>query len=198
MKVELVFATQNENKVAEVQSVVPPNVEIVSLKSLGFEDELQEDHDTLEENAKQKAQFVFDKFGKPCFAEDAGLEVDLLDGEPGVKSARYAGPDKSAKDNVAMLLEKLIGSKDRSALFRAVIAFHDGTAIHTFEGRCYGRIAAEARGDNGFGYDPVFIPDGFETTFGEMEPAEKHRISHRTAATKAFISHLNETWNASC
>jgi XTP/dITP diphosphohydrolase len=198
MNLELVFATQNENKVAEVQSVFPPNVSIVSLKRLGFEDELQEDHETLEENAKQKARFVFEKFGRPCFAEDAGLEVDLLDGEPGVKSARYAGPGKSAKDNVSKLLERLIGSKDRSALFRAVIAFHDGVAIHTFEGRCYGRIAPEARGSNGFGYDPVFIPDGFETTFAEMEPDEKHRISHRTAATKAFISHLDQTWNASC
>ena len=198
MKLELVFATQNENKVAEVQSVVPPNVSIVSLKRFGFTDELAEDHDTLEENAKQKAQFVFEKFGVPCFAEDAGLEVDLLDGEPGVKSARYAGPGKSAKDNVAKLLEKLIGSKDRSALFRAVIAFHDGTTIQTFEGRCYGKIAATARGENGFGYDPGFIPDGFETTFAEMTPEEKHRISHRTAATKAFISHLTQSWNASC
>ena len=196
--VELIFATQNENKVAEVQSVVPPHVKVVSLKSLGFENELEEDHDTLEENAKQKAQFVFDKFGKPCFSEDAGLEVDLLGGEPGVRSARYAGPGKSAKDNVEKLLEKLNGLNNRSARFRAVIAFHDGMQIHTFEGRCSGKIALEARGSNGFGYDPVFIPDGYDTTFAEMEPAEKHRISHRTAATKAFISHLNASWNASC
>lgn len=187
--IELVFATQNQNKVDEVQRVLP-TYKIVSLKDLGYENDLVEDHNTLEENAKQKAEFVFNMFGKPCFAEDAGLEVDLLDGEPGVKSARYAGDEKSDKNNIAKLLEKLIGSKDRSAKFRAVIAYHDGEQVQLFEGRCYGKIASEPRGENGFGYDPIFIPDGYDQTFGELDPDVKHRISHRTVATKAFITHL--------
>jgi XTP/dITP diphosphohydrolase len=188
---ELVFATLNQNKVAEVHAVLPPGYNVVSLRDLGYNTELAEDHDTLEENAKQKARFVFDQFGKPCFAEDAGLFVDLLDGEPGVKSARYAGPGKSSADNIKQLLDRLVGSKDRTAQFKAVIAYYDGTSEHLFTGTCPGRIADKPIGDNGFGYDPVFIPDGYNATFGEMPQDVKHRISHRTKATEAFITFLS-------
>jgi len=190
--IELVFATQNQNKVAEVRSVLPKWLTLLSLGDLGFHDELQEDHDTLEENAKQKAEFVYQRFQKPCFAEDAGLEVDSLGGQPGVRSARYAGAGKSSSDNIELLLKNLNQVQNRSARFKAVIAFYDGRQIQTFEGTCEGTIATEAKGPGGFGYDPVFIPAGYDRTFGELPSEAKHRISHRTKAMELFISFIEK------
>lgn len=195
-KIELVFATQNQNKVNEVQSVAPEWIKIISLKDFGYENDLVEDYNTLEENANQKAEFVVKKFGKPCFSEDAGLEVEMLDGEPGVKSARYAGLDKFSVDNINLLLQKMNGFVNRKARFRAVIVFTDGVSTKSFEGVCEGNIGTEPRGKNGFGYDPVFIPNGYNFTFGELPPEIKQRISHRTVATKSFITWLEQNWMA--
>ena len=195
-KIELVFATQNQNKVNEVQRVAPDWIKIISLKDLGYQNDLVEDYNTLEENAKQKAEFVFRTFGKPCFSEDAGLEVEMLDGEPGVRSARYAGLDKSSSDNINLLLQKMNGFENRKARFRALIVFTDGTVTRSFEGICNGNISTKAKGKNGFGYDPVFIPNGYDLTFGELPPEIKQRISHRTLATKSFITYLERYWLA--
>jgi XTP/dITP diphosphohydrolase len=189
---ELVFATQNQNKVIEVRSVLPGWLNVLSLKDLGLTEELQEDHDTLEENALQKVKFVFERFGKPCFSEDAGLEVKRLGGQPGVRSARYAGEGKSSNDNIELLLKNLSGVDDRVAQFRAVIAFYDGSQSVSFEGICEGSIAKQPAGPNGFGYDPVFIPKGYDNTFGELPSDVKHRISHRTKAMELFISFIEK------
>ena len=190
---ELVFATQNQNKVREVQSVLPAWLKVLSLKDLGFTEELKEDFHTLQENAAQKAGYIFDRFKKPCFAEDAGLEVAALGGAPGVYSARFAGPGKSSADNIELLLKKMEGIENRNARFRAVIAYRDFHQAVSFEGTCEGTIATKPFGENGFGYDPVFIPNGHAATFGQLPAVEKHRISHRTKAMKLFISFIEKS-----
>ena len=193
--IELIFATQNQNKVKEVQSIIPSWIKILSLADLGFHDELVEDYETLEQNAEQKATFIYKRFLKPCFAEDAGLGVASLNGEPGVFSARYAAKNKSSNDNIVLLLKKLNGIENREARFRAVIAFNDGKPMKRFEGICNGRIAEKRLGDYGFGYDPVFIPHGYDKTFGQLSPDIKHRISHRTKATQKFITFIENLWS---
>lgn len=186
----LIFATNNTNKVAEVRSLLNETFKILSLLEADIYVDIPEPFDTLEENAVEKAEFIYKLKGESCFAEDTGLEVNALSGEPGVKSARYAGDEKSFEKNIAKLLDKLTYVSDRSARFRTVICLTINGKHNIFEGICKGTIIAERRGNYGFGYDSVFIPDGAEKTFAEMALAEKNIFSHRKKATEKLISHL--------
>jgi XTP/dITP diphosphohydrolase len=188
---ELVFATHNLNKVIEVQDMLTSNIQLVGLDQLGFNTEIDEDGLDLESNAQIKAMHIYGVFGKSCFADDTGLEVDALNGLPGVYSARYAGDHKSDKDNINLLLKKMENKSNRKAQFRTVICLVlDGEKM-MFEGIIEGEITAEPRGNGGFGYDSVFIPKGFENTFAEMEAYTKNAISHRFLAFRKLVNHLN-------
>ena len=187
----IIFATQNPNKVKEIQNQIVELHEIESLLDLNYLEELEETQETLEGNALQKAQFVFNKFGKACFADDTGLEIEALDGEPGVYSARYGGPEKSFEKNMNLVLSKLEDKKNRKAQFRTVIALIDENGTeHLFEGVCKGTILKEKRGEHGFGYDPIFRPDGYQETFAELSLAVKNEISHRGIAVSKLIQFL--------
>lgn len=186
----LIFATGNANKVKEVQALVGNDASIKSLHDLGYFEELSETHDTLEGNALEKAQFIFEKFGENCFSEDTGLEVEALGGEPGVYSARYAGPDKGAEDNMDLLLEKLKGQANRKAQFRTVISLIIEGKEFRFEGTVQGHMLETRKGSAGFGYDPIFQPIGYERTFAEMTLAEKAPISHRGKAVLQLVEFL--------
>lgn len=191
---KIVFATQNENKVAEIQQLMPPGIEVVSLKSIGCLDDIPETADTLEGNALIKARYIFEKFGLNCFADDTGLEITALNGKPGVLSARYAGENKSADANMDLVLSEMIHATDRSARFRTVIAaIIEGEEI-LFEGIVTGKITEVKSGAKGFGYDPVFLPDGFNQTFAEMNLDQKNKISHRGKAVAKLIAWLNNTY----
>ncbi len=187
----LCFATNNRHKLDEVASLLKNSFEVVSLADMGFNEELAEDFFTLEGNSKQKAEFVFHNFHMPCFADDTGLEVEALSGAPGVRSARYAGPQRSGADNMMLLLQKLEGIANRKAHFRTVITLmeNSGQAIQ-FEGVVKGVILHQARGTEGFGYDPVFLPDGFEKSLGEMTMEGKNKISHRAKAVRKLVDFL--------
>jgi XTP/dITP diphosphohydrolase len=187
---ELIFATHNLNKVIEVRSLLPEGLRIISLDEAGLHEDIPEPFDTLEANAREKAAVIFSLTKKDCFSEDTGLEVDALGGAPGVLSARYAGPQKSAKDNVALLISRMKGKADRSARFRTVISLFLNGAEYQFEGVCPGRISETVRGEKGFGYDPVFIPEGAERTFALMPLEEKNRYSHRARALKKLAAFL--------
>lgn len=187
---ELIFATQNTNKVKEIQKMLPDSIKVLSLLDIGHTEELEENQLTLEGNAQQKAEFVFKKYGKPCFADDTGLEVSVLNNEPGVLSARYAGPDKSDEKNMALLLNKLEGKMNRSAQFRTVIAFADQSGTKFFEGIAKGKILKEKRGEKGFGYDPIFMALNKRLSFAEMSVDEKNSISHRGKAVRAFLDFI--------
>ena len=188
---KLVFATNNPNKLSEIRSLVPAGIEILSLKDINCSAQLPETNPTLEENALQKAQYVNIHYGFNCFADDTGLEIDVLGGAPGVYSARYAGEDCRAEDNMQKVLEKLNGESDRAAKFRTVIALIvDGEAT-LFEGECKGRITKTESGVEGFGYDPIFIPDDFDITFAEMNKVEKGAISHRGKAVSKLVGFLH-------
>lgn len=193
MKQQLVFATANAHKVTELQAIAGPVYEILSLADIGCTDEIPEDGDTLEENALLKARYVLQRYGLPCFGEDTGLEVPALDMAPGVYSARYAGPQKDSAANMAKLLNELADGMDRSARFRTCIALADGKQERLFEGVVHGHIAAYPAGSGGFGYDPVFIPDGYEETFAQLASETKNSISHRARATSALIAYLRST-----
>jgi XTP/dITP diphosphohydrolase len=186
----IVFATNNAHKLDEVRSIVSVLINIVSLSDIGCHDEIPETADTLEGNALQKATYIKDHFGYDCFADDTGLEVELLNGEPGVHSARYAGDGHDSNANINKLLRILEGQQNRKARFRTVIALiiNDKTAF--FEGVINGHIIHEKRGDTGFGYDPVFVPDGFDQTFAELGAEQKNKISHRALAARKFAEHL--------
>jgi XTP/dITP diphosphohydrolase len=186
----LIFATNNTNKVVEIRSVLNENFRIMSLHEAGIDVEIPEPFDTLEENAIEKSDFIYKLMGVSCFAEDTGLEVTALNGEPGVKSARYAGDHRSFDNNIDKLLDKLKYAADRSASFRTVICLTDKGKHNLFEGICKGTIIAERRGTHGFGYDPVFIPDGAEKTFAEMGLREKNIFSHRKKATEKLMVFL--------
>lgn len=187
---KLVFATNNPNKLSEIQSLVPEEIEIVSLKEINCNEELSETNPTLEGNALQKAKYVFVNYGYNCFADDTGLEIDVLNGEPGVYSARYAGENCTAEDNMNLVLEKLKGEENRTAKFRTVIALIiDGTET-LFEGECKGKISENKSGVEGFGYDPIFTPNGYRITFAEMTKTEKGKISHRGKAVENLVSFL--------
>jgi XTP/dITP diphosphohydrolase len=165
---KLIFATNNQHKVQEIRSALPPQFEILSLKEVGIDMDIPEPHDTLEENAREKATTIYHLTGTGCFSEDTGLEVETLNGEPGVHSARYAGEDKAFDKNIEKLLSNLKDKPGREAAFRTVICLITEGTIEFFEGTCSGKIIDAPRGSEGFGYDPVFIPDGAEKTFAEM------------------------------
>lgn len=187
---ELVFATNNMNKLSEVQAMLT-NVKLVTLKDINCLEDIPETAPTIEGNALQKAQYIITHFDKNCFADDTGLEVHALDGAPGVFSARYAGSEKNAEDNMNLLLKNLTNHTDRSAQFKTVIALILNGKEYLFEGICKGTIIAEKRGHKGFGYDPIFVPDGYEITFAEMPMEEKAIISHRGIAIRKLIDFLN-------
>ncbi|WP_019947621.1 RdgB/HAM1 family non-canonical purine NTP pyrophosphatase [Hymenobacter aerophilus] len=190
----LCFASNNEHKLDEIRPLLPASVQLLSLADIGCTEELPETQDTLEGNARQKAQYVWDHFGVACFADDTGLEVMALGGAPGVYSARYAGPQRRAEDNVAKLLHELHEHSDRTARFRTVVALvlPDG-AVHEFAGAVEGRISEAQHGAGGFGYDPVFVPtEGDGRTFSEMPLAEKNGLSHRSRAVAGLVAFLNQ------
>lgn len=187
---EIIFATHNENKVKEIRALAGKGWHIISLYEAGMTADIPEPYDTLEGNARQKSETIFNKTKKDCFSEDTGLEVFILNNAPGVHSARFAGPQKKDADNLALLLKRMKDIEDRAAQFRTVISFISGGEEHQFEGICKGQIAKTPRGEGGFGYDPVFIPEGAGHTFAEMSMEEKSRYSHRSKAFRKFISFL--------
>jgi XTP/dITP diphosphohydrolase len=190
---ELIFATHNKNKLKEVQSLVPAAITVVSLDDLNMTDEIPETGSTLQENALIKARTIYQLYKKPVIADDTGLEVEALNGEPGVYSARYAGEPSNAEHNMDLLLDKLDTTTNRAAHFKTVIAYLDAEGKEQlFEGKVEGEIAYERNGTKGFGYDPIFRPAGFEKTFAEMTLEEKNGISHRAQALKAFSDYLNQ------
>ena len=188
---KLIFATNNQHKADEIRSVLNGPIELVTLKEAGIDIDIPEPYDTLEENARTKSTTIFEMTGINCFSEDTGLEVDALGGEPGVKSARYAGEGRSFEANIDKLLANLEQVKDRRARFRTVISLLINGQETLFEGVCEGRIIHEKRGNNGFGYDPVFVPEGSELSFAEMDMAGKNRYSHRKKATEKLVAFLN-------
>ena len=190
MKTKLCFATNNAHKLEEIQAILGDSFELISLAATGCKDELPETGNTLEANSLQKAQYLYDHYQVNCFADDSGLEVQALNGEPGVDSAHYAGPQRSHADNVNLLLKNLGDKTDRSAKFRTVITLIQNGEITQFEGSIEGKIINELRGIQGFGYDPIFVPEGYETTFAEMSLSEKGKISHRAKAFEKLVAFL--------
>lgn len=188
----LVFATQNNNKAREIQKLVNDSFEIITLNDLGVTEEIPETGETLEENARIKARFVFERFGYSCFADDTGLEVESLNGEPGVYSARYAGEAKSDEANMNKLLTKLAPHENRRARFVTYITLILNDTEHIFEGVLEGKIRKEKTGTNGFGYDPLFMPDGYDVTLAEMSMEQKNKISHRARAFRKMAEFLEE------
>jgi XTP/dITP diphosphohydrolase len=186
----LCFATNNKHKLEEVRFAVGGNFSILSLADIGCHDELPETRETLEGNALQKAEYISHHFKIPCFADDSGLEVDALNGAPGVYSARYAGPQRSSDDNIDLLITNLSPHTNKKARFRTVIALLGFGKPQFFEGKVEGKIIGERKGSKGFGYDPVFVPDGHSKTFGEMSMEEKNLLSHRTIAVLKLIRFL--------
>ena len=189
---KLVFATHNSGKLKEVEKLFPKNIELLSLDDIGCNEDIPENGQTLEENALAKAQYVKNNYGLDCFADDTGLVTDALGGAPGVWSARYAGPKKDPVQNMNKLLHELEGQSNRAARFKTVIALVLNGETSIFSGVAEGMIIEKARGDGGFGYDPVFVPEGEHRTFAEMSLAEKNRISHRAKALEKLSKHLNK------
>jgi len=189
---KLIFATNNQHKVQEIQAAIGDRIEVISLSDAGISIDIPEPHDTLEANASEKSWTIQRLTGVNCFSEDTGLEVDALHGEPGVKSARYAGENKSFDDNIKKLLEKLGVQPNRKAKFRTVISLILNKNEYLFEGACYGSISTEKKGTKGFGYDPVFIPDGSDRSFAEMTLQEKNQYSHRKKAADKLVLFLQE------
>ena len=195
MKKEIVFATNNEHKLSEIRSILGEEFEVKSLNDIGCQEEIPEDFDTLEDNAAQKAHYIFDKYHVDCFADDTGLEVEALNGEPGVHSARYAeGTDHDSEANMNKLLQKLDGQDNRNARFRTVIALiqkgEPEAKVSLFQGTVYGVITKEKSGAEGFGYDPIFQPDGYDQTFAELGNDIKNSISHRAHAVSKLAEFL--------
>ncbi len=187
---KLVFATGNSNKVREVQMILENRLELIGLKEIGCFEEIPETQPTIKLNALQKAQYVVDNYKLDCFAEDTGLEIEALNGEPGVFSARYAGIEKDANANMDLVLKKLKDKKNRSARFKTVVALILNGEQYTFEGIINGKIGFDKLGSNGFGYDPIFIPDGYTQTFAELDDDVKNRISHRAKAVSKLKDFL--------
>lgn len=188
---ELVFATNNRNKIKEVQALMPEHITIVSLKDIGCFEDIPENQNTIEGNAIEKVNYVIENYGYDCFADDTGLEVNALNGEPGVYSARYAGEQRSAKDNMDKLLQKLEIKSDRSAQFKTVIALHLNGSLNIFTGICKGDITTSKSGKKGFGYDPIFKAKGYAKTFAEISLEEKNSIGHRGKAVQQLVNFLN-------
>lgn len=187
---KLVFATHNPHKFREVVELLPPTVRLLSLKDIGCLDDIPETGKTLEENAKLKADFVTKNYGYPCFADDTGLVVDALNGDPGVYSARYAGEQRNSEDNIDKLLDNLKNTPDRSARFKTIIALNSGGRSYFFSGTVEGEITFKRSGGLGFGYDPIFLPNGYEKTFAELPLSIKNKIGHRGQAISQLIDHL--------
>jgi len=191
----LCFATNNQHKIEEIRTQLGSFFLLKKLEDIGCHEELPETQNTIEGNSVQKAKYVFDHYKVPCFADDTGLEVDELNGEPGVYSARYAGEKKNSEDNIQLLLARLGKAKNRKAKFRTVITLADANGITTFEGIVNGVILTEKRGSSGFGYDPVFQPEGYNKTFAEMSLLDKSLISHRAIAMDKLIKFLREKYS---
>lgn len=188
----LVFATGNSHKLQEVQGLFKEGFALSCLKDVNITEEIPETADNLVDNALQKAWYVYNKCGIPCFADDTGLEVEALGGAPGVYSARYAGEQKDSKLNMLLLLENMNGKTNRNARFRTIIAYIDENAQeHIFEGEIRGTIIENMAGENGFGYDPIFVPEGYNQTFAELSSEIKNTISHRARAMEKFLSYIN-------
>lgn len=186
----IVFATHNAHKLEEVRMILTGNFDVVGLADIGCFEEIPETAETLEENAFSKARFVFEKYGIDCFADDTGLEVEALDGKPGVYSARYAGEPSNSFNNVQKVLEEMEGKVNRKAQFRTVIALIEQGKATCFEGIIKGEIGNEPKGSNGFGYDPVFIPEGSDASFAQMDSTTKNTISHRALAVQKLVNYL--------
>lgn len=192
MKMKIVFATNNTNKILEIQSMLPESIEIISLESIGCHEDIPETADSIEENAIMKADYVTQKYGYDCFADDTGLEVDALNGEPGVYSARYAGEHRSAEDNMTKLLLNLKDKNNRKAQFKTVITLNLKGKQYLFTGIARGEITLERTGNQGFGYDPIFRPENCQETFAQLPLETKNKISHRGIATQELIRFLKE------
>jgi XTP/dITP diphosphohydrolase len=188
---QICFATHNQNKVAELRRLVGNNLEILSLDDLGVTDEIEETGTNLKENALLKAKYIFDNYAITCFADDTGLEVDALQGAPGVYSARFAGTPANNENNIDKLLALMLNQDNKQARFRTVIAFVKGSEQLFFEGVVEGEIIGKRRGRNGFGYDSIFLPNHFDRTFAEMDMEEKNLISHRAQAVQKLTTFLN-------
>ena len=191
---KIVFATNNKHKLEEIKDILGKDFEIVSLAEIGCHEDIPETGLTLEENARQKSTYIVEHYNHDCFADDTGLEVDALNGEPGVHSARYAeGTDHDSEANMRKLLSKMSNVKDRTARFRTVISLIINGVEHQFEGRVEGRIATEKHGTEGFGYDPIFIPEGYDKRFAELGEEVKNQISHRARAVKKLAEYLSSS-----
>jgi XTP/dITP diphosphohydrolase len=189
---QLVFASNNKNKIKEIQLLLPDSIQILSLEDIGCTEDIPETAATIEGNAILKANYVSQKYGYDCFADDSGLEVDALNGEPGVFSARYAGEPKNDENNIAKLLSNLKEIENKSANFKTVICLNSKGEQHLFTGIITGKIIEERIGTNGFGYDPIFVADGYQKTFAELTLKEKARISHRGIAVQKLIHFLQQ------
>jgi len=187
---KLCFATNNIHKVKEIQALLGNSFTLLSLADIGCAEELAEDQDTLEGNSLQKAQYVFDHYNVACFADDTGLEVEALNGEPGVYSARYAGAQRNSDDNIELLLKNLRGKENLKARFRTVVTLITEKGTHQFEGILTGEITFDKRGTQGFGYDPVFVAEGYTQTLAQLELSEKNKISHRARAVQKLVLFL--------
>lgn len=188
---QLVFATNNLNKLKEVQSLIPAHIKLLSLKDIGCFDDIPETQSTIEGNAIQKAQFIKKHYGYNCFADDTGLEVEALNGAPGVYSARYAGEKRDANDNMDLLLKNLNGDNNRNAQFKTIVSLIIDNNQQNFTGICKGEITINKHGEEGFGYDPIFKPNGYEQTFAEMDLSLKNSIGHRGRAISLLVNFLN-------
>jgi len=187
---QLVFATNNLNKLKEVQALIPPDIQLLSLKEIGCFEDIPETQPSIEGNAIQKAEYIKKHYGYDCFADDTGLEVEALDGAPGVYSARYAGLQKNPEDNMKKLLTNLQAVDNRSARFKTVVSLHLNNELQIFTGICNGSITKEKHGKQGFGYDPIFKPEGYNITFAEMDLSTKNNIGHRGKAIAKLVSFL--------
>ncbi len=187
---QLVFATSNINKIKEVNAMLENRYQVISMAEIGCKEDIPETSPTIEGNALQKARYLHQRYQVDCFSEDTGLEVDQLDGAPGVITARYAGPERDANANMNLLLQNLAPHPDRSAQFRTVVALILNGEEHTFEGIVRGTISMGQRGQGGFGYDPIFIPEGYHQTFAELDSAIKNQISHRGRAIAKLLAFL--------
>ncbi|WP_423127162.1 non-canonical purine NTP diphosphatase [Gaoshiqia sp. Z1-71] len=188
---KLVFATNNQHKLREIRHILGDEIELLGLTDIGCTEDIPETSPTLEENASQKAFYIYNKYGYNCFADDTGLEIEALNGEPGVYSARYAGEDKNAEANMEKVLHLLNGTKNRKARFRTVISVVINGKETRMDGIVDGEILEEKKGTEGFGYDPIFQPEGYRMSFAEMDLAEKNKISHRARAVQKLVAFLN-------
>ena len=189
--INLIFATSNQNKVLEIQKILPKKFNIKSLKDLNYFEYIPENENTIKGNAVFKAKYIYEKFNINVFADDTGLEVEALNGEPGVHSARYAGKTRNSEKNIKKLLKNLKNIKNRNARFKTVIALIIDNKLHTFSGIVEGYILGSPKGNNGFGYDPIFCPNGFDKSFAELTIKEKNLISHRSLAMKKLIDFIS-------